>query len=357
MPLSERVWSALCCPACGAKLERADAGARCARCDIEYPRRGADRPLDLRLRSPRTQTVHFDLYGSLQPRDEAGPTFGPLKANDRPEIPEYRDIPIEPLLRNGNRLNRELFSYFPRSANGGLMLDLGCGNKDFEAISRHTNLEYVGLDYLGDSPDLLGDAHALPFRDASFDFICSFAVLEHLRFPHVAMAEALRVLKPGGLFIGTVAFLEPFHMDSYAHLTHLGTYSVLRQAGFEVDVIAPNVEWSALHALASMILFPRVPKRIADLFILPTWLLHRLWWKLGHLVDPKPRTSEGYRLPATTGGFRFVAHRPAVAVEARVNRQYISSVSSSEAESLPTNKERTATDAVHTDPDSGRAAG
>jgi SAM-dependent methyltransferase len=350
MPLSERIFAALACPSCGGGLEKVSSdGASCPACSVTYPQAGAGRPLDLRLRAPRRATVEFDLFAPPTPPEAL--RFEPLKPNAQPQIPDYEQIQIPPLLRSGNRLNRELLSYFPRSTTGGLMLDLGCGNKDFEPICRHTNLDYVGLDYDGESPDILGDAHALPFQDQTFDFVLSMAVLEHLRYPHVAMAEALRVLKPGGLFIGTVAFLEPFHMDSHAHLTHLGTYSVLKQAGFVVDAVAPNVEWSALHAMATMILFPRVPKRLADLLILPSWLLHRLWWKLGHLIDPKHRTSEAYRLPATTGGFRFVARRPARMLETRVNRQYIASAYPPRAD-----REDTA-DAVHTDEDSRRAAG
>jgi SAM-dependent methyltransferase len=276
---------------------------------VNYPRTSSGQP-DLRLRSPRTVSVGFDLRRRLPPSDFY---FGPLKANPTPALANYRDIPIPRRLRSGNRLNPELLSYFPRATSGnrGTMLDLGCGHREFAELCSHTGYEYVGIDYEGSEPDLLADAHALPFRDASFDFILSLAVLEHLRYPFVAMGEAFRVLKPGGVFVGSVAFLEAFHMDSYAHLTHLGTYNVLDQAGFEVQVVAPNVEWSGLHALSNMILYPRVPPWFANLLVLPNWLLHRLWWKLGYRVDPKPRTSEAYRLPATTGGFRFVAKKPA----------------------------------------------
>ena len=303
------VWQLLACPACGGELEsRGNAAVRaaCSRCAAEYA--GSDQQLDLRLHSPRTVSIAFDLQEPLLPPQ--GFDFGPLRPNPAPQIPEFTQIPIPKLLRSGNRLIPELLSYFPRSSTGGTMLDLGCGDKDFEEICRHTKLDYVGLDYGGARPDLLGDAHALPFKDDAFDFVVSFAVLEHLRYPFVAMREAFRILKPGCLFIGTVAFLEPFHMDSYAHLTHLGTYNVLKHAGFEVQAVAPNQQWSALHALGNMILYPRLPKLACDAVVAPTYWLHRLWWKLGYAVDPKPRTSEQYRLPATTGGFRFVARKP-----------------------------------------------
>jgi SAM-dependent methyltransferase len=304
--INPSIWNLLVCPGCGSALEKRNNGATCSSCRTEYS--GSDQQLDLRLRSPRKYSLDFDLNAPLLPAE--GFDFGPLRANRNPQIPDYARIPVPRLLRSGNRLTTELLSYFPRSQQGGTMLDLGCGDKDFEAICRHTNLDYVGLDYSGARPDLLGDAHALPFKDESFDFVVSFAVLEHLRYPFIAMREAFRVLKSGGTFIGTVAFLEPFHMDSYAHLTHLGTYNVLKHAGFDVQAVAPNQEWSGLHAQGNMILFPRLPKPLCDLMVAPMYWLHRLWWKLGHVVDPKPRTSEQYRLPATTGGFRFVARKP-----------------------------------------------
>ena len=77
---------------------------------------------------------------------------------------------------------------------------------------------------------ILGDAAALPFRDASFDFVASFAAVEHLQNPFIAMRETCRVLKPGGAFIGTAAFLEPYHLESYFHCTHLGTAQLLKSA-------------------------------------------------------------------------------------------------------------------------------
>jgi SAM-dependent methyltransferase len=43
-----------------------------------------------------------------------------------------------------------------------------------------------------------GSATALPFPDASFDVVCSFKVLAHVRDIHRALAEMARVARPGG---------------------------------------------------------------------------------------------------------------------------------------------------------------
>jgi ubiquinone/menaquinone biosynthesis C-methylase UbiE len=46
-----------------------------------------------------------------------------------------------------------------------------------------------------------GDAHELPFEAASFDGAIMVDTLHHLERPELAVAEARRVLKPGGLVI------------------------------------------------------------------------------------------------------------------------------------------------------------
>lgn len=49
-----------------------------------------------------------------------------------------------------------------------------------------------------------GDARRLPFPDATFDVVITSEVLEHIQDDVTAIAEMVRVLKPGGRFAATV---------------------------------------------------------------------------------------------------------------------------------------------------------
>jgi hypothetical protein len=132
-------------------------------------------------------------------------------------------------------------------------------------------------------------------------------VFEHLRLPARAAWEVHRVLAPGGLFLGTVAFLEPFHGNSFSHHSPLGIWSTLADAGLEVRWIAPSRSWTVLRAQASNALFPGLPAPLARLAVAPVEALHRLlWWaaRRRHAT-----LTEARRLRRTIGAFAFLARK------------------------------------------------
>lgn len=101
---------------------------------------------------------------------------------------------------------------------GDRVLDIGCGNGRLFSLLEPRSVVYTGFD---SSEGLLaiararhpnaafvrGDATALPFPDASFDVVYSFATLHHIPSRELraqAVKEAARALRPGGHYIVSV---------------------------------------------------------------------------------------------------------------------------------------------------------
>lgn len=299
--VSDPAWSILACCQCGAALSHCPEGAQCATCSTRFGRT-AHGGLDLRLKGIKKFPFEFEL-GTRAPEDFP---FVPMPMNPRPEVEfPMRQVPWH--------LTPQLLSHFPRArSTSSFALDLGCGSGLHRFVCEQAGFRWVGLDYTAEDAPIVGDGHALPFASESFEFVLSIAVLEHIQYPFVVGREVLRVLKPGGLYIGTVAFLEPFHGNSYYHHTHLGTHNTLRSAGFLVERVAPHTSWSGLRAQASMGgLFPRIPEALGHALVWPLEMLHRLWWRAGRLTSRRANASELRRLLVNTGAFEFIARKPA----------------------------------------------
>lgn len=156
---------------------------------------------------------------------------------------------------------------------GDRLLDVGAGfgRHVYECARRGARV--VALDYAADevtdtlstldamiadgeiTPDKLvgvlrGDARMLPFPDHSFDIVITSEVLEHIQDDVAAIAEMVRVLRPGGRFAATVpAFLpetlnwklsDDYHAPK-SEGGHVRIYAKtelrakLRSAGLDVD--------------------------------------------------------------------------------------------------------------------------
>ncbi len=199
--------------------------------------------------------------------------------------------------------------------------------------------------------DVVGDAHHLPFADASFDAVATFNTFEHLCDPPAAAAEILRVLKPGGRLLLHTAFLQPVHEPPF-HFYNTTEYGLRRWfRDFDVEEVSVSPNFQPAYVLAwlaaemrhhlraeqgepAATLFGSTPMdQWADAWIDPAKRSGPAWEALGRLgQEAQKRFSGGFQLEATRprGGVvpraRSVARagaRRALGLGARVKRRLV----------------------------------
>jgi SAM-dependent methyltransferase len=63
------------------------------------------------------------------------------------------------------------------------------------------------------APDVVADIRDTGLESGSADCVILAETLQHVPGPERCVAEANRLLKPGGIFIGSIPFLYPIHRD------------------------------------------------------------------------------------------------------------------------------------------------
>lgn len=133
----------------------------------------------------------------------------------------------------------DYWSYFDMDYSGLRVLDIGSSAGSFDkrdefgaakgSVGRAR--QYVSLDVdVRARPGVVGDGHALPFRDATFDVVIANNVIEHLHDPARGVGEMRRALRPGGQLLYTIPFLYPIHEapHDYTRFTRYGLARLFR---------------------------------------------------------------------------------------------------------------------------------
>lgn len=157
---------------------------------------------------------------------------------------------------------------------GSVVIDVGCGagRHSYEAYRRgadviafdqnaaelaevDTMLEAMGQ--AGEAPEaakaqvVVGDALALPYPDATFDAVIASEILEHIPDDDTAIAEMVRVLKPGGSLAVTVPRWLPERLcwllsDAY-HANEGGHIRIYRADELRAKLEAAGAEFTHSH--------------------------------------------------------------------------------------------------------------
>ncbi|MBU1342649.1 MAG: class I SAM-dependent methyltransferase [Proteobacteria bacterium] len=123
----------------------------------------------------------------------------------------------------------------------GMCLDLGARDSNFKQFIIDQGYDYVGIDINAHpSLDIVGDGCMLPFDENSFDCVVLAQVLEHVFDPQKTVSEVSRVLKPGGVMVGGVSFLEPYH-KSYFNISHRAIEDIISKTGLNNICIEAGV--------------------------------------------------------------------------------------------------------------------
>ncbi len=108
---------------------------------------------------------------------------------------------------------------------GARVLEAGAGPGTFAPHARavRPDLRWLALDLIA-APwnDLVADAHALPFGDATFDAVLGIDFVHHLSAPLAFLREVARVLKPGGELRLVEPWVSPFSFPIYRWLHQEG---------------------------------------------------------------------------------------------------------------------------------------
>lgn len=193
----------------------------------------------------------------------------------------------------------------------GHVLDLGCGLRPFEEDILEYAIYYIGIDWSNTLHDLKADIVAdlnesLPLPVASFDHVVSFEVLEHLREPQNMLAEAFRILKPGGTITISAPFMWWVHEApwDYFRYTRFGYEYLFSKAGFTQITIQPTTGfWSMWllklnYQLVRLIRGPRMMRQLVRAALIPIWWATQTIAPLLDDIWPEENETAGYFVTA-----------------------------------------------------------
>lgn len=150
---------------------------------------------------------------------------------------------------------KKIFDFIIKLCSGGkkVILDIGIGDGRMPRnILDQCKPKIFGIDLTfrvkqASVPCVVGDCRKLPFQNNFFDIVYSLGVVEHFPETKEAIAEHIRVLKPGGhLFFTTPHFSAATFYKIYQYLFkaqwRLGTFEVVRGRNLTLESVKEMIK-------------------------------------------------------------------------------------------------------------------
>jgi SAM-dependent methyltransferase len=147
------------------------------------------------------------------------------------------------VLREMARVLRDLLADPALQLRDAHVLDFGCGARPYEAWFAAAGARYRGADIDGAHEVRIGADGRLDCRDAEYDLVGSFQVLEHVWDVGAYLGEARRALRPEGwLLLSTHgSWLYHPHPADYRRWTAEGLRREVESRGFRLVRMEPVV--------------------------------------------------------------------------------------------------------------------
>ncbi|HLG98190.1 MAG TPA: methyltransferase domain-containing protein [Bryobacteraceae bacterium] len=167
----------------------------------------------------------------------------------------------------------------------GRVLNAGCGDRDISPfLKNHGATRVDNCDRRSSIPDsILCDLVDVPVESNTYDSILCNAVLEHVQFPDRVMCELRRLLKPDGILVVCIPFLQAYHpAPDYRRYSREGMLELARVHDLEVLDILP------VHSLAqtiTWIAWTYLGERHSRYLQALLWLPFYAWNRLSQKTD------------------------------------------------------------------------
>lgn len=148
----------------------------------------------------------------------------------------------------------------------GITIEIGAGLKQTLRSHLNNDKNYFSFNLtLGHKPDIVGDALFMPFATNSVDNIILVEVLEHISKPDMIIEECFRVLKPGGILVGSTRFILYEHAAPYDY--HRFTADSLTYKLHDFNQIQVNKLGNKFQAIMDLISEKWLIFRFANRFL------------------------------------------------------------------------------------------